>query len=248
MPVRNEPIEISTPDGVAGAFAFRPDLASRPGIVMICDAYGVRDAFRDMAARLAGLGYVVLLPNVFYRAGDFAPFDQATAWTDPAERARIMALLQSLTPERVRADTAAYFEALAKLPGVRGDRLGIVGYCMGGRIAFLTAGLHGDRVRAAASFHGGNLASDAPDSPHRLAGDVRASLYFGIADADRSFPPEQQGALASALGAAGVAYRMELYPGKKHGFAVTDHAAAYDRDAAERHWRRLEWFFGETLD
>ena len=111
----------------------------------------------------------------------------------------------------------------------------------------LTAALHPDGVRAAASFHGGGLVTDAPDSPHRLAGRVKASLYLGVADEDRGCTPEHQGALAAALGAADVAYCIELYRGKKHGFAVSDHPGAYDEAAAARHWRRLESFFGETL-
>ena len=114
-------------------------------------------------------------------------------------------------------------------------------------MSFLTAGKHPDKVRAAASFHGGGLATDQADSPHRLADRIRASLYFGVAESDGSCTPEHQGALAAALGAASVDYCIELYKGKKHGFAVSDHVEAYDQEAADRHWRRLESFFGETL-
>jgi carboxymethylenebutenolidase len=200
-----------------------------------------------MAERLARMGYVAMLPNVHYRAGDYAPFDMATAFSDPSERARIMELLATLTAERMMADSGAYLNAIAARSGVRSDRIGITGYCLGGRMSFLTAGAHPDKVRAAASFHGGSLATDKPESPHRLADRIRASLYFGVADPDASCPPEQQAALAAALGAAHVDYRIELYPGKKHGFAVEDHGPAYDQEAAERHWRRLESFFGEAL-
>lgn len=240
-------IEIATADGAARAWVHRDGAGARPGVVMYPDAYGPRPSLREMAERLAGLGYVVLVPDVFYRAGSYRPFDKATVWSDPPERERLMALIGALTPERVRADAGAYLDALAAQPGVRADRLGAVGYCMGGRLSFLTAALQPDRLRAAASFHGGGLATDAPESPHRLAGRVKASLYLAVADEDRGCTPEQQGALAAALGAAHLDYRLELYPGKKHGFAVPDHPGAYDADAAARHWRRLESFFGETL-
>ncbi len=242
-----EPIDIRTPDGVARAWVHRAGEGRRPGVVLYADAFGVRPTMHDTAARLAGLGHVVLLPDVFYRAGDVPPFDKATVWTDPPERARLMALIGAITPDRLRGDARAWLDALGALPGVDGDRVGVIGYCMGGRLAFLTAALHPADIRAAACFHPGGLVTDQPDSPHRLADRVKASIYLGVADADRGFTPEHQGALAAALGAAGVRYTLELYAGKRHGFAVTDHAGAYDPEAAARHWRRLETFLGETL-
>jgi carboxymethylenebutenolidase len=240
-------LEIRTPDGVARAWVHRADEGTRPGVVLYVDAYGVRPTMHETAARLAGLGYVVLVPDLFYRAGDVPPFDKATVWTDPPERARLMALIGSLTPDRLRVDGRAWLDALCAQPGVRRDRLGAFGYCMGGRLAFLTAALHPADVHAVASFHPAGLVNDQPDSPHRLAARMKASVYLGVADGDRGFTPEQQGAVAAALGAAGVAYRLELYAGKRHGFAVPDHPGAYDPEAAARHWRRLESFFGETL-
>jgi carboxymethylenebutenolidase len=247
MTTQRGEIEIETADGIARAWIHRGGEGALPAVLMYPDAYGPRPALREMAERLAGLGYLVLLPNIFYRAGDYPPFDKAKVWTDPPERERLMKLIQSLTTERVRSDAGAYLDAIAAQRDVRKDRVGVTGYCMGGRLSLLTAALHPERVRAAASLHGGGLVTDAPDSPHRLADRVRASLYFAVADDDRGCTPEQQGALAAALGAAHVAYRIELYPGKKHGFAVTDHPGAYDPDAAERHWRRLESFLGEAL-
>lgn len=247
MAIEREEIEVGTADGIARAWTYRGGEGLRPAVLMYPDAYGVRPAMHEMAERLASLGYLVLLPNVFYRAGSYPPFDKATVWNVPPERDRLMALIHSLTPERVAIDGGAYLDAIAAQPDVRRDRIGVTGYCMGGRMSFLTAGQHPDRVRAAASFHGGGLVTDAPDSPHRLADRVKASLYFGVADSDRGCTPEHQGALAAALGAASLHYCIELYRGKKHGFAVSDHLGAYDHDAAERHWRRTESFFGETL-
>ena len=247
MTTHCDEIDIKTADGVAHAWTYRGGSGQRAAVLLYTDAYGVRPSMHDMARRLSDLGYFVLLPNVFYRDGDYPPFDIATVWNDPSERGRLMALIHSLTAERVAIDGGAYLDAIAAQRDVRKDRIGITGYCMGGRMSFLTAALHPERVRAAASFHGGALVTDKPDSPHLLADRVKASLYFGIADPDASCTPANQGVLASALGAAHVEYRIELYKGKQHGFAVTDNVAAHDHDAAERHWRRLESFFGETL-
>lgn len=247
MTTRREEIDIETSDGVAHAWTYCSGEGPRSAVLLYPDAFGVRPAMQEMAERVASLGFFVLLPNVFYRLGDYPPFDTASVWSIPSERDRLMALVHSLTPERVGIDGGAYLDAIGAQRDVRSDRIGVTGYCMGGRMSFLTAGKHPERVRAAASFHGGGLVTDAPDSPHRLAGRVKASLYFGVADADRSCTPEHQGALAAALGAANVQYCIELYRGKRHGFAVRDHAGAYDHDAADRHWRRLESFFGETL-
>jgi len=241
-----EPISITTPDGTARGWVHRDGGDARAGVVLYADAFGVRPTMHDMCDRLAGLGYAVLLPDVYYRAGEVAPFDPLTAFSTPPERERLMGLMQTLTPERIAADSAAYVAALATRSDVRADRIGCTGYCMGGRLSYLTAAFNGERVRAAASFHGGGLVTDAPNSPHRLADRVTASLYFGVADNDRGCTPEQQGALAAALGAAHVSYRMELYVGKLHGFALNDHSV-YDRDAAETHWKRLEALFAETL-
>ncbi len=247
MTVARGEIDVRTGDGVAHAWTFRGGEGPRPAVLMYPDAFGFRPSMQRMAERLAGLGYLVLLPNVFYRAGESPPFDKATVWNVPSERERLMALIHSLTPERLGTDSAAYLDAIAALPEARPDRIGITGYCVGGRLSYLTAARHPDRIRAAASFHGGGLVTDATDSPHRLAGRVKASLYLGVADGDRGCTPEHQGALAAALGAAGVHYCIELYAGARHGFAVTDHPGVYDPVAAERHWRRLESFLGETL-
>jgi carboxymethylenebutenolidase len=242
-----EELQVRTGDGVARAWVHGGGEGPRPAVLLYTDAFGVRPSMHEMATRLARLGHVVLLPDVFYRAGECPPFDKATVWTDPPERDRLMTLIRSLTPERVRADAAAWLDALAARRDVRRDRVGAVGYCIGGRLSFLTAALHPDRVRAAASLHGGGLVTDGPESPHLLASRVKASLYLGVADGDRGCTPEHQGALATALAAADVPYCLELYRGKKHGFAVSDHPGSYDPDAAERHWRRLETFFRETL-
>lgn len=237
-------LEVRTPDGVADAHAFTPDDGKGPwpAIVMYVDAFGVRPTMDAMAQRLASSGYFVLLPNVFYRSGEFAPFDVKTAFSDPQEKARLMAILGSLDENTTARDAAAFADALTRDPRVRGTAIGFVGYCLGGRLAFVSAAQLGDRAFAAASIHGGGLATDKPNSPHKSAGKVRAALYFGVADNDGSCTLEQQKELRAALDAAHVSYELELYSGARHGFAVPDHSV-YDQAAAERHWERITAFF-----
>ncbi|WP_172670532.1 dienelactone hydrolase family protein, partial [Mycobacterium tuberculosis] len=143
----------ATPDGTCAVRLFTPDGPGRwPGVVMFPDAGGVRDTFDRMAAKLAGFGYVVLLPDVYYREGDWAPFDMKTAFGDPQERARIMFMIGTLTPDRVTRDADALLNYLASRPEVIGDRFGVCGYCMGGRMSVVVAGRLPDRVAAAAAF------------------------------------------------------------------------------------------------
>jgi carboxymethylenebutenolidase len=240
-------LEIRTPDGVADAWTYKPEgKGPSPAIVFYPDAGGVRPTMHQMAERLASLGYPVLLPNVFYRAGEFAPFDMKTVFSVPEERARIMNLIQSLDPASAMRDAKAYMDAILSQPGVAGDHVGCVGYCMGGRLAFITAGTYPERVAASASIHPGGLVTDKPDSPHANAPKIRAHIYLGVADNDGSCTPEHQGALASSLGAAHVAYQLELYRGASHGFAVPD-MPVYDKAAAERHWERLAALFTRAL-
>ena len=158
-----------------------------PGIVMIPDAGGVRQTFFDMAARLADLGYAVLLPDVYYRQGDWAPFDMKTAFTDDNERKRLMSFIGSVTPDDWASDANAYFDYLAARPEVSGSTFGITGYCMGGRTALIVAGRVPDRVAAATSFHGGGLVTDGNGSPHLMADQIQAVVYVGGAENDKSF-------------------------------------------------------------
>ena len=237
---------ITTPGGDAPATLHLPDGAGPwPGVVFYVDAGGVRSAMHDMAAHLASLGYAVLLPDVYHRLGDWAPVDMRTAFTDDTERERVMGMLGSLTPELVTADAAAWVDALLDRPEVSGGRVGVTGYCMGGVLALRTAGTQPERVAAAASFHGGNLATDDPASVHRLAGRLRATVYVAGAADDRSFPDEQKQRLDAALAEAGVTYTMETYPAA-HGFAVPD-SPAHDDRAEQRHWEALDRLFGGTL-
>ncbi len=244
-------ITIETTDGVATAGLFASDAAGarrsggdRPGVILYMDAFGPRPALDGMAERLADAGYVVLVPDLFYRAGKYGPFDTHTAFTHEKTRAEIMGLMHATTPALTERDSGPFIEALTR-SGANG-KIGTVGYCMGGGRALTAAAAYPDRVAAAASFHGGNLASDAPDSPHLRAGTIAARVYVATAGVDRSFPPEQSARLAEALRQAGIDHAIENYIGMEHGWAVPDHSV-FNEAGAERHWKRLLTFFGETL-
>jgi carboxymethylenebutenolidase len=240
-------VTITTEDGSCAASLHTPAAdGSWPAVIMYPDAGGLRDTFRDMAGRLAALGYTVLVPDIYYRAGGYEPFDIATVFGDPDERARLMALMGSLTPDRIASDAGAFLDFLASRPEVSGTGVGTTGYCLGGQLSLRVAGHHPDRVAAAASFHGGNLApEDGPDSPAQLADQIRATVHVAAAENDNSFPPEQYERLEQAFIAADVKYTMDTYPAA-HGFAVPDNAT-YDADAAERHWTALADLYAGSL-
>jgi carboxymethylenebutenolidase len=240
-------IEAKVGDGVANG---RLILASGDGpwpvVLMFPDAGGLRAAMSGMGERLAAGGYAVLQPNPFWRSEPFAPFDFATVWGNPTERQRLGALIGSMKVEQVMSDTLALLAEAGKDPRVHADRIGTIGYCMGGRLAFQSAERLPELVAAAAIIHGGGLVSDAPESPHRGVGTIRAEVYLAVADQDGSCTPEHQRVLREALDAAGVRYQMELYPAARHGFAVPDFPV-FDAAAAEQHWQRVLALFGRVL-
>lgn len=237
---------ITTADGTCPVTVAIPDgQGPWPGVIMYPDAGGVRTAVWQMAERLAGLGYVVLVPDVYYRSGDWAPFDMKNVFNDKAERQRLFGMIGSVTPDAMEADARVFFDYLAARPEVTGETFGTTGYCMGGRTSLIVAGRVPVRVAAAMSFHGGGLASEDPGSPHLLADKIRAAVYVGAAADDPSFTPEQAEILDKALTDADVEHTIECYPAL-HGFAVTDNAP-YDEVAAERHWSAMKDFFGAHL-
>ena len=245
--VISELVDISTPQGLIDAQWFHPaGEGSWPGVILFTDIRGVRPAFEAIARRLAGHGYAVLLPNVYYRGGRAPVVDPALPMTDEGARAKRSALRAALTPDAVRADVAALLTFLSDNPHVSGQGVGVVGYCMSGSFALRAAADFPERVSAAASFHGGGLASETADSPHLGAASIKARLYFGHADADASASPEIIARLEEALSQAGIRFRSELYAGARHGFAVSD-GQAYNVDAAERHWTNLLALFDTEL-
>jgi carboxymethylenebutenolidase len=245
MPVEN--VDITTPDGVADAYLARPDDQPHPGVLFIMDAFGLRPTIGDMIERIAADGYVVLAPNVFYRAGR-APVLPMPDLSDPEQRAgffqSLRPLIDQLTPERIQSDASAYLDYLAG--AAASGPVALTGYCMGARVGWRIATAFPDRVAALAGFHAGGLVTDAPDSPHRSAAEVTAELYFGFADNDPSMSAEQIATLEQTLDQAGVQYVSEVYEGAQHGYTMAD-TAAYHEPSGERHFRELRALLDRTL-
>lgn len=240
-------VQIPTRDGVSNGTLHVPDGEGPwPGVLVYTDIFGPREAFLAMGDRLAGLGYVALIPDVYYRENGYAPFDMKTAFSDEKERSRLFGLAATLTNERVIADTSDYADFLLARPEVRGSAIGAHGYCMGGRLALVAAGGIGDKLAAAASFHAAQVAIPGnPNSPHLAADKIRAAVFVAGASDDAGFTEEHAALLDSALTSAGVPHTVEIWPGR-HGFAVPDQPV-YDAALEERHWEALRTFYGEHL-
>jgi carboxymethylenebutenolidase len=244
MPVQH--IDVPTPDGAADAYLARPDDERRPGVLFLMDAFGLRPQIEQMVERIASRGYVVLAPNIFYRASR-SPVIDLDGLDDPGRReeiiGRVMPLARGLGREQVASDGAAYLQALSETSD---GPVAITGYCMGGRIGWRIAAAHPDRVAALAGFHTGGLVTDDANSPHLSAPELKAEVFLGHADNDRSMTPENIAAVEQALSDAGVTYRSELFSGAAHGYTMAD-TPAYDADAAERHFSELFALLTRTL-
>ena len=243
-------VQIPAPDGTCPGTLHVPDgdghPESWPGVIIFPDAGGARETIRQMGDHLAGLGYVGLVPDVYYRAGAWAPFDMATLFSDPGERGRMGALVRPLSNDRIIADAAAYAAFLLARPEVSGTAVGTTGYCLGGRMSMVAAGGLGGTIAAAASFHGGQIAVDGdPSSPHLAADRITATVYVAGAEHDSSFTAEQAELLREALAGAGVDFTVEFYPAG-HGFAVPDNPT-YDEAAQARHWDALARLYQARL-
>ena len=250
MNLETATIDVPTPDGSADAYVSAPaDGGPHPGVLLYMDAFGPRPRLEEMADRIAAEGYVVLVPNVFYRNGR-APLIDTAELTRPENREKLFEalgpMMQALTPELAMRDAEAYLAWFAGDSRVADGPVGTTGYCMGGGLALRTAATFPDRVAAAASFHGGRLATDAENSPHTVVGRIAGEVYVAHADNDASMPPEQQERLERALDEAGVTHTCELYDGAAHGFTMAD-TAAYDEAATARHWDNLLPLFARTL-
>ncbi|MFI2762030.1 dienelactone hydrolase family protein [Streptomyces echinatus] len=241
-------LQIPTPDGEADSFAAFPDGGERhPGVLLYSDAFGVRPEVTEKARELAGHGYYVLVPNLYYRHGP-APVVELPAHIGEEIRPviidRLMPLLEAHTTERILRDADAYLGFLGTRPEVRPGPVATVGYCIGGALAMRTATAHPGRVAAVAGFHPGFLVTDAPDSPHRRIPELTAEVHLGLSGHDMS--SEALGELERALDAAGVRYTAETCPGTVHGFTMSD-TDAFSPLGLRRHWDRLLALLDRTL-
>jgi carboxymethylenebutenolidase len=232
-------IEIATRDGTCPSYLYRPTGSGPwPAVLVFMDGVGIRPAMLEVGERLATYGYFVLLPDLFYRSGRYAPMDAHTVFSDPAQRKVLMEkFFAHVTQANVMSDTRAFLDYLAAQPDVKPGGIGTTGYCMGGLMSLTAAGTYPDRIAATASYHGGRLATDAPDSPHRLAPKIRSRVYVAGASEDASFPEDMKARLEEALTQAGVDHRIETYPAK-HGWVLRD-TPVFDAAACERHWQTL---------
>lgn len=240
-------IDVATPDGVADCYLTRPDDDQpHPGVLFVIDAIGLRPQTKQMADRIAARGYVVLAPNVFYRAGR-APIWPDMNLADPEARTQfmqvVMPIAAALTPQAMASDGAAYLDKLAEFTQ---GKVAITGYCMGGRHGWQITAAHPDRVAALGGFHTGGMVTDAADSPHLRAPEIKATVYWGFADNDGSMTAEHIATLNQAMDAAGVDYTSEVYPGAMHGYTMADQGA-YNEAAAERHYDALFDLLSRTL-
>src|SRR3954454_4386496 len=216
-------LEIATQDGPCPSYLWRPPgRGPWPAVLVYMDGIGIRYAMLEVGERLATHCYFVLLADLFYRSGRYAPMNAKTVFTDPEERKVLMErYLLLVTPANAMADTEAFLAWLASQPDVRPGPIGTTGYCRGGLMSLTAAGTYPDRIAAAASYHGGNLATDAPDSPHRLAPRMRAPVYVAGAIEDPGFDDAQKQRLDDALTAARVDHVVETY-NARHGWVPSD--------------------------
>lgn len=232
-------IRITTEDGTCPAHVFQPSgTGPWPAVLFFMDGLGIRPALFEMGERLAAHGYYVILPDLYYRSGPYEPMDARRVFSDPDMRQTLFQkFMGKLGQANAMRDTRAVLAFLAGQPAVAPGKIGATGYCMGGGLALAAAGHFPDRFAAVAAYHPGNLATDAPDSPHLLAPKIQARVYVGGASDDPSFPDAMKARLEAALRDAGVAHTVETYPAR-HGWVPSD-TPVHDAAQAERHWQTL---------
>jgi len=235
--VIEEAVEIRTPDGVADGFLFHAEGERNPGVIHLTDIGGIRPAQHDMARKLSGAGFTVLMPNLFYRTGK-PPLVQFPIRQSEEVNKRLAELRDPLTPEAVARDASAYVDYLAANAATVEGPMGVVGYCFAGAIAMRIAAARPDRIRAAASFHAGRLFAESSDSPHLLLPKIRAKLYFGHAVEDRSMPKEAIEKFEAALANWGGEFESETYEGAHHSWTVSD-SPVYNPAQSQRAFDKL---------
>lgn len=247
-------VEIKTPDGTCDAAFIHPKTGSHPGVLIWTDLFGLRPSFREMAKRLAAEGYSVLVPNPFYRKAKSPVVEDATKFNFQTDMPKMQPLTASIAePGAIERDAVAYIGFLDSQKEVnKSKKVGTQGYCMGGPLVIKTAAALPDRVGAAATFHGGNLVTDKPDSPHLLAPKIKARMYLAIASNDDMRQPDAKDKLKEAFAAAKVPAEIEVYTGSLHGWCVPDMPAQngkpiYNKPDAERAWGKLVALYKTNL-
>jgi len=245
--VTESDVEIPTPDGVADAYFVHPSVGTHSAVLMWTDIRGLRPAFKMMGKRLAESGYSVLVPNPFYRSRKAPILPEGASMEDDATRQMLMSLMSALTPEIQVTDAKAFVGFLDSQPSVeKKHKMGTAGYCMGGPITMRTAATFPDRVGAGASFHGANLATDKPDSPHLLVPMMKASYLIAIAENDDQRDPHAKELLREAFAKAKLPAEIEVYVGTKHGWCPPD-SSVYNEAQAEKAWNRMLALFKTAL-
>jgi carboxymethylenebutenolidase len=240
-------VEIKTSSGICPSYVYRPAAPGPwPAVLVYMDGLGIRPAILEIGETLAAHGYYVLLPDLYYRSGPYAPMDPHAIFANPDKRVELREKFLALaTQANVMSDTHAFLDYLAGQADVRRGAVGTTGYCMGGLMSLTAAGTFPDRIAATASYHGGRLATDSPESPHLLAPKMKSRVYVAGAIEDESFPDDMKNRLEAALTGAGVDHKIETYQAK-HGWVFRD-TPVFDAAAAARHWQTLLSLFDGTL-
>jgi carboxymethylenebutenolidase len=240
-------VEIKTPDGVADAYFVHPAKGKHAGVLIWPDIFGLRPAFKDMATRLAESGYSVLVINPFYRTKKAPTAPDHPDFNDPATRQSLMALAGTLNPDTAVTDAKAFVAFLDSQASVdKRRKLGTTGYCMGGPFVLRAAATFPDRVGAGATFHGGGLVTDKPDSPHLLIPQMKAHFLIAIAENDDKKQPEAKDVLRDSFAKAHLPAEVEVYAGTMHGWCPPD-SQVYNHDQAEKAWSRMLALFSSSL-
>jgi carboxymethylenebutenolidase len=245
--VTGSDVDIQTPDGTCDAYFAHPLKGTHPGVLVWPDVFGLRPTFKQMTERLAGSGYAVLVINPFYRVKKAPTSPPSPDFDDPDVRKVLMGLMGALTPQTAVTDAKAFIPWLDQQGSVSKKRkMATTGYCMGGPFTMRTAGAFPDRIGAGATFHGGGLVTDKPDSPHLLIPQMKAQYLIAIAENDDQRQPEAKTVLRESFSKAHLPAEIEVYAGTMHGWCPPD-SKVYNHDQAEKAWARQLALFEKAL-